>query len=75
MPGDNAILARLDRIQHIPTTLVHGRRDISGPAVTAWRLHRGLPQSALTIVEDEGHGGPRQSAELTQALDRIAVRA
>lgn len=75
MPGDNAILARLDRIQHFPTALVHGRRDISGPTATAWRLHKGLPQSALTIVEDEGHGGPRQSAELTQALDRIAVRA
>lgn len=75
MSGDHAILARLDRIQHIPTTLVHGRRDISGPAVTAWRLHQGLPRSTLTIVEDEGHGGPQQSAELTQALDRIAAGA
>lgn len=73
MPGDDAILARLDRIQQIPTTLVHGRKDISGPAVTPWRLHQGLPQSALTIAEDEGHGGPQQSAELTRALDRVAV--
>ncbi len=44
-------------------------------AVTAWQLHRGLSQSALTIVEGEGHGGPRQSAELTHALDRIAIQA
>lgn len=69
--GDDAVLSRLDRIRHIPTALVHGRRDISGPPVTAWRLHRALPESTLTIVEHEGHGGPGESAALTAALDRF----
>ena len=72
LPGDQAVLARLDRIAHVPTALVHGRRDISGPAVTAWRVHRGLPASTLTVVEDEGHGGPGGSAALTAALDGFA---
>ncbi|MFK4483597.1 alpha/beta fold hydrolase [Curtobacterium sp. AB7] len=74
LPGDQAVLARLDRIRHIPTTLVHGRRDVSGPVVTAWRLHAGLPESTLTIVEDEGHGGPEQSDVLSRALDQHADR-
>ena len=75
LPGDQAVLARLDRIRHIPTALVHGRRDVSGPAETAWRLHKGLPESTLTIAEREGHGGPEQSEALTRALDQHANRA
>jgi len=51
---------------------VHGRRDVSGPAVTPWRLHRAWPASTLTVVEDEGHGGPRQVEALSAALDGFA---
>jgi hypothetical protein len=40
LTGDHRILARLDRISYLPAALVHGRRDISGPAITVWRLHR-----------------------------------
>jgi proline iminopeptidase len=71
LPGDRAVLARLHLLRHIPTALVHGRRDISGPVVTAWRVHRSLPESTLTVVEDEGHAGPAGSAALTAALDRF----
>jgi proline iminopeptidase len=71
LPGDRAVLARLPRIRHIPTALVHGRRDISGPLVTAWRVHQALPGSTLDIIEDEGHAGPTGSAALTAALDRF----
>lgn len=67
--GDDAILARMARVAHIPTALIHGRRDISGPPATAYQLHRGLPNSTLTIIEDEGHGGPQQAEALTTALD------
>jgi len=72
LPGDRAILARLDELADIPCHLVHGRRDISGPTVTAWRLHERWPASTLTVVEDEGHGGPQQMAALATALDRLA---
>jgi proline iminopeptidase len=58
LPGDQAILARAGELAHIPTTLIHGRRDISGPAITAWRLNRAIPRSRLEIVERDGHGGP-----------------
>jgi proline iminopeptidase len=71
LPGDRAVLVRLRRIRHVPTALVHGRRDISGPVVTAWRVHQALPGSTLTVIEDEGHAGPAGSAALSEALDRF----
>lgn len=51
------ILDQMDRLQGIRATLIHGRRDVSGPAVVAWRLHRAWADSELIIVEAEGHGG------------------
>jgi proline iminopeptidase len=75
LAGDQAVLARMGRVGDIPGALVHGRRDISGPAVTAWRLHELWPASELTIVETEGHGGAEESAVLRAALDRFATLA
>lgn len=75
LPGPNAILEQLDRIAPIPTALVHGRRDLSSPLVTAWRLHESLPASSLVIIEDEAHGGPKSSAALSAALDAFASPA
>jgi proline iminopeptidase len=69
LPGDRAVLARMDRLAHVPGVLVHGRRDISSPVVTAWRLHRAWPASTLHVVEDEGHGGPRSTTVVVAALD------
>lgn len=54
---DPPILDRMDRLEGIPGVLIHGRRDVSGPAITAWEVHRRWPGSTLIIVEDEGHGG------------------
>jgi proline iminopeptidase len=55
---DPPILERMHRLRNIPGTLIHGRRDISGPLVTAWQVHRAWPGSELVVHEDEGHGGP-----------------
>jgi proline iminopeptidase len=66
--------ARMSAIRHIPAVLIHGRRDVSGPSATAWRLHRSWPASRLFIVESEGHGGPQSSARMRSELDRYAGR-
>lgn len=66
------VLDRVAEISHIPAIFVHGRRDVSGPLVTAWRLHRAWPRSELVVVEDEGHGGPSMVAEWTSANSRLA---
>lgn len=69
---EGGLLSRMDRIGHIPAVLIHGRRDVSGPAVTAWELHRVWPASELVIVEDEGHGGPEMVARWRRAMEELA---
>lgn len=67
------IIPRIHELNGIPGRLIHGRRDIGGPAVTAWRLHRRWESSRLVVIEDEGHGGPSSMAALTQAVEEIAA--
>ena len=68
------ILEGMHRLAGIPATLIHGRRDVSGPAVVAWRLHRDWPGSELKIVEAEGHGGPEMTNAWCDATQRHADR-
>ncbi|NHT19322.1 prolyl aminopeptidase [Cellulomonas sp. IC4_254] len=72
LPGDEAVLPRAERLAAIPGVLVHGRRDISGPAITPWRLHRAWPGSELHVVESEGHGGAEEMELTRRALDVLA---
>lgn len=64
------LMAHVDRLEGLPGVLVHGRRDVSLPVDTPWRLHRAWPGSELVVVEEEGHGGPVMIEHLTRALDR-----
>jgi proline iminopeptidase len=70
--GGDGVMANIASIADIPGVLVHGRMDVSGPAVTAWRLHEAWPASRLVIVEDEGHGGDRMIEALVTAIDGFA---
>lgn len=54
---DPPLLDRMDRVRGIPAVLIHGRLDVSGPARTAWEIHRRWPDSTLVIDEGDGHGG------------------
>ncbi|QNK82672.1 hypothetical protein [Nakamurella sp. PAMC28650] len=38
LPGAQRILDNAHRLAGIPGALLHGRRDVSGPAGTAWQL-------------------------------------
>lgn len=71
VPG-SGLLGGAHRLAGIPGVLIHGRRDVSGPAVTAWELHRAWPGSELVIIEDEGHGGPQMVACWRAAMERFA---
>ncbi|KAJ5934894.1 hypothetical protein N7466_004441 [Penicillium verhagenii] len=65
----------LEKIAHIPVTIVQGRYDMVCPAQTAWELHRGLPQSKLIWVADAGHTPkePGIKAELLKACDEFSM--
>ncbi|WP_236967684.1 prolyl aminopeptidase [Microbacterium aurantiacum] len=67
--GADAVLERAGKLAGIPGVLIHGRRDVSGPAITPWRLHRTWPGSRLEIVESEGHGGPIEMELTREAID------
>ncbi|MGG5173373.1 alpha/beta fold hydrolase [Pseudarthrobacter sp. J1738] len=54
----NEILPRIRELSGIPGHLIHGRRDISGSAATAWQLHQKWNTSGLIVIESEGHGPP-----------------
>jgi proline iminopeptidase len=66
------ILSNVSEIRHIPAVLIHGRRDVSGPLITAWRLHQLWPASRLFVIESEGHGGPQSMEQMRIALDSFA---
>src|SRR5690606_6615890 len=70
--GDRGILDGLAAIAHLPAVLIHGRLDVSGPLVTAWDVHRGLPRSELVMIEHEGHGGTSMTEAVDDAYTRLA---
>lgn len=69
---DVPLIERAGELADIPGVLIHGRHDVSGPAITAWRLHRAWPGTRLHIVEVEGHGGPEMMELVTRATDGFA---
>ncbi|WP_076258598.1 alpha/beta fold hydrolase [Intrasporangium flavum] len=71
---DPPILERMNRLRSIPATLVHGRRDISSPVTTAWRLHRSWPGSELLVDEGDGHGGTSMTARWYAANAALVAR-
>lgn len=52
---ENVILNNLDKIQHIPAYIIHGRYDMVCPLYGAWELHQAWPLSELYIIRDAGH--------------------
>jgi len=67
--AENQLLDQADKIAHIPAFLVNGRYDMICPPVTAYRLHKKLPQSKLHIIEGAGHSMGEEG--ITRALLRI----
>jgi proline iminopeptidase len=64
------LLADAGKLAGIPAALIHGRRDLSCPADTAYALARAWPDAELTIVDDSGHKGSPARTEAVQAAMR-----
>ena len=73
---DGQILRDIDKIAHIPGTIVQGRFDMICPPKSAQMLHDAWPESELRMVPRAGHAlsEPGISAELIRATDSIAAR-
>ncbi|OWF44740.1 uncharacterized protein LOC110457918 [Mizuhopecten yessoensis] len=52
---DDQLLKDVEKIRHIPGTIIHGRYDVVCPMETAWSVHRSWPGSEFHVVPDAGH--------------------
>lgn len=52
---DGWLISNVDRIRHLPVTIIQGRYDVCTPMTTAWDLHQALPEADFYIVPDAGH--------------------
>ena len=70
---DGILLEEAGRLAGIPGVLVHGRRDLSCPADTAWELAQAWPDAELVLLDDTGHlRSDSKRAHLLAALDKFA---
>jgi proline iminopeptidase len=53
--ADEQLVRDAGKLAGIPGRIVQGRYDLVSPPVTAWDLHRGWPDSRLTILPRAGH--------------------
>ncbi len=65
---DTWLLDHVEKIRHIPSTIIHGRYDIICPFETAWRLHKAWPEAKFEVIKDAGHAAGE--AGITDALIR-----
>lgn len=74
-PGENHILENINRIQHIPGEIVHGRYDVVCPLTSAWELQKSWSKSKLSIVPDAGHSvfEPGIRSKLIEIMDQWRV--
>jgi len=72
---NNHLLKNCHKIQGLPTILVHGRRDITCPVESSWRIHNALAGSDLRILPNAGHlaGEPDMIEALVTATDDFAT--
>jgi proline iminopeptidase len=71
---EDQLLRNCDRIRHLPTVIVRGRYDVVCPMVSAWELHKALPEAEFIVVADAGHSmtEPGIRSALIAASDRFA---
>jgi proline iminopeptidase len=73
--GEGELLARVDRIRTIPTTIVQGRYDMVCPILSADDLARVWPEAHYVVVPDAGHSAmePGIRTALVAAMERLKV--
>jgi len=72
---EGAVIRDIRRLDGIPGVLIHGRLDLSCPAITAWELTRAWPGAELLIDDRSGHrGSDLKRAWMLETLGKFASR-
>jgi proline iminopeptidase len=71
---EDQLLRGCDRIRHLPTVIIQGRYDVVCPMISAWELHKALPEADFQVIPDAGHSmtEPGIRSALIVASDRFA---
>lgn len=71
--GPDELLARIDRIRHLPAAIVQARYDMVCPIVNADQLARAWPAARYVVVPDAGHSvwEPPVRAAVLAELERM----
>ncbi|MEV4351335.1 prolyl aminopeptidase [Actinoplanes sp. NPDC049596] len=72
--SETQLLDGVDRIRHLPATIIQGRYDLCCPPVTAYELARRWPEAGLHMIADAGHSSlePGITDRLIRSTDRFA---
>lgn len=57
LEGERSILANANKIEHIPTKIIHGRYDVICKISQAYQLAYALPKAEFQICQEAGHSG------------------
>ncbi|PKM11536.1 MAG: prolyl aminopeptidase [Gammaproteobacteria bacterium HGW-Gammaproteobacteria-3] len=71
---ENRILKNCAAIAHIPTVIIHGRRDLMCPLEAGWSLQQALPQARFIALPKAGHiaQGEAMIDALVSAVETLA---
>lgn len=71
--SDDQLVRNVDRIRHLPATIIQGRYDVVCPPLSAWRLHQAWPQASFHMIEGAGHAAlePGIASALVAATEQF----
>ncbi len=73
---ENQLIKHCDRIQHIPTQIIHGRLDMVCPTEAGYTLAKALPQAEFVVLPSAGHiaAGDEMIDALVNATDKFLLQ-
>jgi proline iminopeptidase len=73
LAGADDLITRIDRVRHLPGSIVQGRYDMVCPIRSADELARAWPEAEYVIVPDAGHSAmePGIREQLVLATERM----
>lgn len=71
---NDQLIKNSDQLPNVPVKIIHGRRDLTCPVESSWRLHKAIPHSTLTLLPESGHlaSEPAMIDALVTATDEMA---
>ena len=73
--SDSWILDNSSVISNIPSVIIQGRYDVVCPPISAWELHKKLPNSDFYFIQDAGHSMTEKgiASKLVEYSDKFSV--